>query len=487
MRFRACCYCWQVEKQVGQVGSLNATLLSPPPSFLARLSGPTADSLSHVGRSVKSICCLCTCSHLIYPLRIRVYPPKKEMGLHLKLTAGLLLLVQAFHLASLQDSTDSPGRTIDKSWLRAGILKHLASLQNSTDSPGWTIDHSWLRADSLKDLSENQNAAVNEEETEFDQTPDANARGSSNELSSGIASGFMTHEEEENVAGQDTGANETSNNLTADNPTNGLTFPTNFTTDQPNWRDTTISPSNTTSVITNSSQVNITESEEKSSTMSPQNSTTHLSAPNSTSFSDNSNRTDLPTTTLSPESNATQESTKPNTDTGLTNATESTNTTTVITTMKPEIKETSTTFTTTSSSTTVFPSETTETSPETTTPAAPITYEKVNNTDRDAASGGSEERGLAKESNTSKRNQAWGAVLGTAVAVAIVGLVAYVILKKKHQKGFSHSKLVEEYPSDPVIRLDNSEPLDLNFGGLAYYNPGLQGDNIQMTNFPGRR
>lgn len=40
-------------------------------------------------------------------------------------------------------------------------------------------------------------------------------------------------------------------------------------------------------------------------------------------------------------------------------------------------------------------------------------------------------------------------MLGTAVAVACVGLVAYIILKKKHQKGFSHRKLVEEFPSDP--------------------------------------
>lgn len=40
--------------------------------------------------------------------------------------------------------------------------------------------------------------------------------------------------------------------------------------------------------------------------------------------------------------------------------------------------------------------------------------------------------------------------------------------------------------SFPVLRLDNNEPLDLNYGGGAYYNPGLQGDNIQMTNIPGR-
>lgn len=35
-----------------------------------------------------------------------------------------------------------------------------------------------------------------------------------------------------------------------------------------------------------------------------------------------------------------------------------------------------------------------------------------------------------------------------------------------------------------VLRLDNSEPLDLKFDGFGYYNPGLQGDNIQMTSFP---
>lgn len=49
----------------------------------------------------------------------------------------------------------------------------------------------------------------------------------------------------------------------------------------------------------------------------------------------------------------------------------------------------------------------------------------------------------------------------------------------------------------PVLRLDNGSPLDLNFGGSAYYNPALQldniqrdntqRDNIQMDNVPGHR
>lgn len=56
-----------------------------------------------------------------------------------------------------------------------------------------------------------------------------------------------------------------------------------------------------------------------------------------------------------------------------------------------------------------------------------------------------------EDASRSGRRGAWGAVLGTAVAVAVVGLVAYVILKRKHQKGFSHSKLVEEHPSDPGV------------------------------------
>ncbi|XP_070759588.1 mucin-15 [Enoplosus armatus] len=380
------------------------------------------------------------------------------MELYLKITAGLLLLVQAFHLASLQESTDSPGRTIDQSWLRVPA-KNTAGSQNAV--------------------------AGTEEEAEYDLGADAPAMESSNDYSSGIASGSMAinTEEEENVTNQDKDANETSDDLPVVTTTEPPTFP-NVTTNQPeSAMNATVSPNNATTEPTNSSQINMTEAGEElyNSTTAPQNSSTHLRAQNSTSFPDYSNHTDFQTTvTLAPESNATQESTtKPDEDAGLTNATESTNTTTTTT---PEINETSTA----SSSTTVFLSETTETSPATTTTAAPNTPEKANETDKSAASGSDSERGLASDSSMSKRKGAWGAVLGTAVAVACVGLVAYIILKKKHRKGFSHRKLVEEYPADPVLRLDNSGPLDLNFGGSAYYNPGLQGDNIQMTNFPGR-
>ncbi|XP_040897930.1 mucin-15 [Toxotes jaculatrix] len=373
------------------------------------------------------------------------------MALYLTITASLLLIVHAFHLASLQEPTDSPGRTIDKSWLR----------ELNKNSAG------------------SQNAAVREEEAEYDQDADTTAMEPSNDDSSGIASGSIAvfNGEEENFYSDEKEANKTSDDLTAVATTLAPTFP-NGTTKQPELVHTTVSLNTTTTTTdpTNSSQVNMTEAEEDShnSTTTPQTPTTHLISRNSTSFPD------LQSTTLAPESNATQESpAKPEEDSRLNNSTGSTSTTTAT----PEMYETSTT----SSSTTAFSSETTETSPTTTTAAAPNTPEKANKTDKDGASGSNSERGLASDPHKSKRNGAWGAVLGTAVAVACVGLVAYIILKKRHQKGFSHRKLVEEYPSDPVLRLDNNEPLDLNFGGSAYYNPGLQGDNIQMTNFPGRQ
>lgn len=76
-------------------------------------------------------------------------------------------------------------------------------------------------------------------------------------------------------------------------------------------------------------------------------------------------------------------------------------------------------------------------------------------------------KGLESDTHTSKRNGAWGAVLGTGVAVAFLGLVAYLILKKKNQMGFSHRKLVEEYPSDPGM-LALTPPHTVN-GKLCWY------------------
>lgn len=46
-------------------------------------------------------------------------------------------------------------------------------------------------------------------------------------------------------------------------------------------------------------------------------------------------------------------------------------------------------------------------------------------------------------------NQAWGAVLGIGVAVAIVALVVYIIVKRRNYRDFSHRKLVEDMPPEP--------------------------------------
>lgn len=258
--------------------------------------------------------------------------PKGKMGLYLKMAAGLLL-VHVVHLASLQDSTDSPGRTIDKSWLRDPARKTAGS----------------------------QNATVSEEEADNGQ-----GHGGSS-IGDGTASDFMipNTDEEQNVARQeDTNETSTDPSTVTEPPTSS---PTTLQTEQPN---PTISPNPTaTTVPTESSRINGTEAEEIFF------------------LPDNSNRTDSQATTLAPGSNATQEpTTKPDEVTRSTNATESTTTTTATTTAKQGMNETFAP---------AFPSETTKTSPETTTTAAPITPGIANRTDTDAASGSSSGRGTA--------------------------------------------------------------------------------------------
>ncbi|XP_060767296.1 mucin-15 [Neoarius graeffei] len=94
------------------------------------------------------------------------------------------------------------------------------------------------------------------------------------------------------------------------------------------------------------------------------------------------------------------------------------------------------------------------------------------------------DKGLSSDIEQKTQDRAWGVILGIGVGVAIVALVVYIIVKRRNSRDFSHRKLVEDMPPEPVLRLDHSEPLDLKFNGFAYYNRGLQGDSIQMTNFP---
>ncbi|KAL2089026.1 hypothetical protein ACEWY4_015925 [Coilia grayii] len=140
---------------------------------------------------------------------------------------------------------------------------------------------------------------------------------------------------------------------------------------------------------------------------------------------------------------------------------------------------------TTTEPTTISTTETPEDIPnDATVPTTTTASPNATAVGKAAAGDSSGERGLSSGSEHKKNGKAWGAILGTALAVGFVGVVIYVLLKRRAHREFSHTKLVEEANSDPVLRLDNSEPLDLKFDGLGYYNPTLQGDNIQMTNLP---
>ncbi|XP_014900451.1 cell wall protein DAN4 [Poecilia latipinna] len=375
----------------------------------------------------------------------------------LKITASLLLLLQAFHLVCLQNSTDSPGRTIDKAWLRQ-LPRNEVQSENAASS-----------GDGGFDQGTDQVTAFN------------------NGLSSGIPSGFMA-EEEENMTSQDKSANSSEFSTIIPHAFE------NERTEEPKLPDAAISPRNVTTASANSSQTNMTNPEEEfNSTTTADNTTNAGGLSNNTNLQSTTTTVKPATTTVTPEK-----------DKGLRNLTENTNTSatttaapeinrsTTTTTAAPEINRSTTTTTaapeikgstTKSSTTTEPPSETTQTTSETTTTAFSANKKIAIGSDRGSAT----DTGSVVDPYRSKRSVAWLAVLGTAAATAVVGLVAYIIMKKKHQKAFTHRKLVEEYPSDPVLRLDNGEPLDLNYGSSAYYNPGLQGDSIQMTNIPGRR
>ncbi|XP_068175339.1 mucin-15 [Antennarius striatus] len=361
------------------------------------------------------------------------------MEMYLKITVGLLLLVQACHLASIPFPTDSMGRAIDKTYFR-GLAKN-------------------------EDGSEN--AA---EETGYDQTADETALESTNEHSDGMVSDLFPEnlDEENDVADQDKDPNEDADDPTFVTPSETPIFPTG-TAKQPENPNTTMSQTIGHMNPTNASQIDMIDTEGKynNSMTTPSNG----NAQNTTGFVD-LNGTDLHTSTLAHKINVTQVfTTAPGVHTSSID-------------LPDRGSPKTTTMITRSSSTPVFPLDTTEMAP-TTTPDL-HTSEVANRSDEDALKGSSSEIGLDSNSSGRANNRAWGAILGIVVAVACVGIVVYILLKKQHKKGFSHRKLVEEYHSDPVHRLDNGEPLDFSLGGSSYYNPGLQGDNIQMSNLPQR-
>lgn len=190
------------------------------------------------------------------------------MKLHFKTAAGLLLLIQLFHLASFQHSTNSPAMTIDKNWLRE--LVRNASLDRALAENGLDYDE----------------------------------RGQSHaESGAGIPSGAMAifPAEDENLTAE--GSGEEGDMLTS--------VPVNvtFTTSEPPGGNTS-STSNVGDRASESIQVNATETTEvlDNRTATPQSSSGDLSAQNATSAEDLSNHTN--STTASPlQGDVTDEST----------------------------------------------------------------------------------------------------------------------------------------------------------------------------------
>lgn len=212
-------------------------------------------------------------------LCFRVNPTGKMKTL--KITACFLLLFHVLHLASLQTTTDSPGRTIDKSWLRKPFINTGEQSEFDTGL-----------------------------ETEF-----------GNDNSGGIPSGFMAEntEEEENLANQFRSENETSDVPNISNNTLHSVFQ-NETTKQAELPQAAIPPANASTESTNSSQTNMTEAEDELSfTKTTENST------NTQNLS--KNNTALESTTLAPENSTTkQPTTTLDLDKSLANSTGSTST-----------------------------------------------------------------------------------------------------------------------------------------------------------------
>lgn len=256
------------------------------------------------------------------------------MELGFKIPAGLLWLVLALQSASLQPSTNSPGRTIDKSWLRDLV-------RNRTGGQAAVIP-----ADGA------------EPDQRFDTTLDP-----SHDYSGGITSGSMsTLGGEEEIKDAD------------EEPEDLNVLPT------PQLPGDLLNISATTPDSTNLTDVE--KGFNDSSATSP-NSTTFMTAENSTHWPDYSQNDSL--TTSAPGVNATQEAT-----TTAAEAARSTDTTEPTHTRTSAVGQTGTSFV----SATNFPQSTSkEMSLRTTSLQVQATPEVANKTGTAAGAGSSSERG----------------------------------------------------------------------------------------------
>ncbi|XP_071015046.1 mucin-15-like [Oncorhynchus clarkii lewisi] len=362
------------------------------------------------------------------------------MDLYTIISAVLLLQLQGFHVALLQAPTDSPGQTIDQSWLRQLVKSKL----NKTTSQAQSND--------IVDMTLEGTESTDDSEWV-------------------IANGSVSFSgEQDNV--QDT--NETSGGVTI-----GTTMPPglpNATAEEP--PETTVAPEPPVSVALNSSQVSNATGEDSGF----QNATTIAITENSNGSNSMSNYTELNETTTAPDTNSTEQiGPDPGAENRVTNSTEDFHN---VTTAVPEPSSEPSTASPSTKLPLDSPGTTTaKINPETTTTTGPSTITAMMETG--AASGSNSARGLASDAvQNKKRSEAWAAILGIGVAVCFVAMVVYVILRRRDRRDFTHRKLVEEIPSDPVQRLNNPEPVDLKYDGSAYYNRGLQMDNIPMDHFP---
>ncbi|TSK19975.1 DIS3-like exonuclease 1 [Bagarius yarrelli] len=198
---------------------------------------------------------------------------------------------------------------------------------------------------------------------------------------------------------------------------------------------------------TNGSHVNLTET----NTPSPGNYTT--TAPTTTT-----NNTTTATKVTNNTTTATKVTNNTTTATKVTNNTTTATSTTAFNTTQSSNSTISENFTTTSlppvtnyttpsqnsTNTTVSTTDTNQTSVSTTT---------NNKTEGSFDSRGNLDRGQTSDIQQRGKGQAWGAILGIGVAVAIVALVIYAIVKRRNYRDFSHRKLVEDMPHEPDGKL----------------------------------
>lgn len=367
----------------------------------------------------------------------------------LRTTAGLLLLLQFFHVALLQDPTGSTGRTIDQSWLRQHLkaqkINTVVDQNGSSESSDDTFRSTFISSGDQDFSQDNDDSSTLDGVNFGSLSPNVSKNATEDPVPPVVTGAHVSFP---------LNASQNANATEEQGESKNATIAVLQTTIQPTTTLSNVYNDTDLTKITTAADINVTKE------ATPETGTNNCT----TNYTMNNGRED--------------------------NCTAATTATTIRTTREEPGKIPSTA----SPATALTSGTTLKNSTGITTSMNASTIESLNSTKMGSASGGISDReaavsnntksGFAANSTKKKRSEAWGAILGTAAAVAFIGLVFYVILKKRRQREFTHRKLVEEFPSEPVLRLENSEPLDLKYDGSAYYNPGLQMDNIQMTSFP---